>query len=383
MLIPAILWLCVLAAFGRNVAVALALPIGFLYFAWPGWAHLAPVLQALTTRAVGLLASAVGLRVYIEGNTVGIPEGTFEIEGGCSGIHFLVVGLALAVLQGELIDAPIRRRVKLIAVMAALTIVCNWVRVFTIVMAGHLTDMQHFLIREHYTFGWVLFAIVVGTFIWITAKPDPEAASSTHTDSPVTSRGPQAIAYMAAAAVLLIAPILGQALAAADARTPAPMKMEFPAGRTNWSGPTLLATSDWRPKFLGADIVEQVTYRDGVGNSVEVAAIIYRLQEQGSELIGDSASLLGDSKTTVVSDEIVSTPAGKFRELIGEDRERRRFLIRYRYDIGGRQFVKPLQSQLWYGIRSLGGAPYSALLAYGTACNGVVRRRAESDRHFP
>ncbi len=61
MLIPAILWLCILAAFGRNVAMALALPIGFLYFAWPGWAYLAPVLQALTTRAVGLLASAFGV----------------------------------------------------------------------------------------------------------------------------------------------------------------------------------------------------------------------------------------------------------------------------------------------------------------------------------
>ena len=61
MLIPAILWLCVFAAFGRKVAVALALPIGFLYFALPGWAHLAPVLQALTTRAVGVLASVFGL----------------------------------------------------------------------------------------------------------------------------------------------------------------------------------------------------------------------------------------------------------------------------------------------------------------------------------
>ena len=166
------------------------------------------MLQALTTRAVGLLASAFGLRVYIEGNTVGIPEGTFEIEGGCSGIHFLVVGLALAVLQGELIDAPIRRRVKLIAVMAALAIVCNWVRVFTIVMAGHLTDMQHFLIRQHYTFGWALFAVIVGTFIWITAKPEPRAELAD--ESSATSRGPRAIAYMAAAAVMLIAPILGQ-----------------------------------------------------------------------------------------------------------------------------------------------------------------------------
>ena len=119
-LIPIILWLGVFAAFGRKAAAGSALPIGFLYFAWPGWAYLAPVLQALTTRAVGLLASALGLRAYIEGNTVVIPEGTFEIEGGCSGIHFLVVGLALAVLQGELIAAPFRKRVNLVCVMDAI-----------------------------------------------------------------------------------------------------------------------------------------------------------------------------------------------------------------------------------------------------------------------
>ena len=83
-----------------------------------------------------------------------------------------------------------------------------------------------------------------------------------------------------------------------------------------------------------------------------------------------ATSLLSESKQIVISDEIVSTPAGKFRELIGEDRQRRRFLIRYRYDISGRQFVEPLKSQLWYGIRSLGGAPYSALLAYSAPCNG-------------
>ncbi len=148
------------------------------------------------------------------------------------------------------------------------------------------------------------------------------------------------------------------------------LKMEFPTGRMSWSGPELLAISDWHPKFRGADMVEQVTYRDGAGNSVEVAAIIYRLQQQGAELIGEGPSLLGDSKAIAISDEIVSTPAGKFRELIGQDRESRRFLIRYRYDIGGRQFVEPLKSQLWYGIRSLGGAPYSALLAYSAPCNG-------------
>jgi hypothetical protein len=178
------------------------------------------------------------------------------------------------------------------------------------------------------------------------------------------------MAYVTAAAVMLIAPILGQGLAAADARSSTAMKMEFPTGRTSWLGPELTAvTSDWHPKFPGADIVEQVTYRDGAGNSIDVAAIIYRLQEQGAELVGGGNSLLNESRQILLSDEIVSTPAGRFRELVGEDRQRRRFLIRYRYDISGRQFVEPLKSQIWYGIRSLGGAPYSALLAYSALCN--------------
>ena len=217
LLVPAILWLSIFAAFGRRVAIALLLPIGFLYFAWPGWSHLAPVLQALTTRAVGLLASGFGVPVYIEGNTVSIPEGTFDIEGGCSGIHFLVVALALAVLQGELMGASIRRRVQLIAVMAGLAIICNWLRVFTIVMAGHLTNMKHFLIGEHYTFGWVLFGVVIGTYIWISAKPEPSAGPLAETGLPGTPRAPKAVAYLAAASAMLIAPILGLALQAGDA----------------------------------------------------------------------------------------------------------------------------------------------------------------------
>jgi EpsI family protein len=368
MLVPAILWLGVLAAFGRKTAIALALPIGYLYFASPGWAYLASPLQALTTRAVGLLGAAFGVPIYIEGNSVSIPEGTFDIEGGCSGVHFLTVGVALAVLQGEMMQAPLRRRAWLVAVMVALSILCNWIRVFTIVMAGHLTDMQHFLIKEHYTFGWALFAVIVGTFIWITARPElNDAKSSAAAPAPATHRAWVPI-YASAALVMVLVPMLGQALAAADARSSASIRMEFPVGRGGWSGPAPAAGSNWGPRFPGADILQRVTYRDSAGNPVEVAVIVYRLQQQGAELVGDSASLLGDNLHSISSEEIVSTWAGKFRELIGQDNERSRFLVRYRYDIGGRQFVEPLRSQLWYGVRSLGGAPYSALLAYGAAC---------------
>jgi hypothetical protein len=38
------------------------------------------------------------------------------------------------------------------------------------------------------------------------------------------------------------------------------------------------------------------------------------------------------------------------------------------YDIGGRGFVTPLFSQLWYGVRSLATPPYSALFAFKVQC---------------
>lgn len=45
-----------------------------------------------------------------------------------------------------------------------------------------------------------------------------------------------------------------------------------------------------------------------------------------------------------------------------------RSLIWSTYDIGGRTFVTPIYSQLWYGIHSFDHAPYSALFALKTAC---------------
>jgi len=38
------------------------------------------------------------------------------------------------------------------------------------------------------------------------------------------------------------------------------------------------------------------------------------------------------------------------------------------YDIGGRTFVIPIISQLWYGLRALTAPPYAVLFALKVAC---------------
>ena len=47
---------------------------------------------------------------------------------------------------------------------------------------------------------------------------------------------------------------------------------------------------------------------------------------------------------------------------------RARYLIWSRYEIAGRDFVKPLASQLWYGIKAIVSNPSATLIAYRAPC---------------
>src|SRR5690606_24257028 len=111
------------------------------------------------------LLRVVGIPSHFIGNDVQIPAGTFEIAGGCSGLHFFVVALAIGALMGEMRGDDWRGRLKLLLLAGALALVCNWLRVFTIILAGHYTHMQHYLVAQsHYGYGWMVFALAMVVF---------------------------------------------------------------------------------------------------------------------------------------------------------------------------------------------------------------------------
>ena len=99
---PAILWAAAGAALGWRSARVMFRPFAFLYFALPIWDALMPMLQHATVVANRMLGAAFGVPMMIEGTYVHIPEGSFEIAGGCSGLNYLIVGLAVAALLGEI-----------------------------------------------------------------------------------------------------------------------------------------------------------------------------------------------------------------------------------------------------------------------------------------
>src|SRR6516164_8341613 len=95
MLLPPLMLLAVLAAFGPAVARAVAVPIGYLYFALPAWNLLSVPLQSLTLRMVALLSHPLGLPATVVGSLVRLPGGaTFQVTPLCSGVGFLVQGFA-------------------------------------------------------------------------------------------------------------------------------------------------------------------------------------------------------------------------------------------------------------------------------------------------
>jgi exosortase/archaeosortase family protein len=125
----------------------------------------------------------------LDGNRVLLPAGSFEIVEGCSGMHYFVVSGTLAVLYGWLWYRRLGLTLGLLAVSLAVAMVANWLRVFLVIYAGYLTDMQHFLVQvDHYYFGWVLYMLMIAPVFVLARRFEPEQASGP-TAHPQRGRG--------------------------------------------------------------------------------------------------------------------------------------------------------------------------------------------------
>jgi exosortase len=369
-MLPALLWLAVLAAFGLAVARTVAVPIGYLYFAMPAWNLLSTPLEHLTVWMVALLAPLMGLPAAVSGDLVYFPNGAkFVVTQACSGVGFLAQGLAVAALLGELEEATVGRRLRLLGSMALVALVTNWVRVLLLLAIGYLSGMNNVIIsRDHLQFGYVLFVIVLVAFVWVATRralPEPHATPPSRMTSQLSS------GYVAALVALVVGPTLVSLWASREHREVNAAELRLPAGQNAWRGPLPALTDDWHPVFIGAHSQQHAAYQDASGHTVEAMAVGYPVQEQGRELINEGNSLLGNGELSPLTATVVDVGDSTFLEMVAVDREGSQSVIWSLYDIGGRTFVVPLLSQLWYGVRALASPPYSAQFAFRAVCSGA------------
>jgi len=372
--LPALVFSALLAVLGWSVARVLLFPLGFLYFALPLWGDLVGILQHLSVEATHALIWLTGLPAYMDGNFVHLPAGSLEIADGCSGLHFLIVGLAMAALYGELSRDSLLRRIAWLCLMGGLAIVANWLRIFVIVAAAYATAMKTFLVTvDHYWFGWLVFAATFAAFLWIANRSagahGPESVKPL--PAATTGRRSSGLTVQTCAAALACMAVLPVLIYAADLRRPAAastVAIDWPQQQGAWQGPRLQPTTPWRPEFRGATASALREYMDASGRPVELFAVAYRTQRQGMELVTYDNSLLGDDTLRLLDERIVNTRAGAWREATVMDASGEQSIIWSQYRIGERAFVRPHASQLWYGITALASQPVSSLLALRTVC---------------
>jgi len=368
-LLPLIFWLAVSAAFGWAVGRLMLFPVAYLYFAVNIW-YGSP-LQHLTVLVMRGLLALTGPAASIVGDVIRIPNGTFLIEEGCSGLHFMIVGLAVAALYGEQRRDPWPLRLRQLALMAGLALLANWVRVYTVIEAGYLTDMQSYLVRvSHYGFGWCVFAMALFAFFWLAPVLAPEVALQPAA-APTPAGDPQRRAELgglAAAVVILIGlPVLNEAVRASRAApplaNPAALDPQLP-----WRAVPVDVRSAWLPIYTGADELQRRAFGNVTEGTVEVLGVAYRTQRQGAELVGETSSLTGDGLKARAK-RLVRSTAGQFRETEVVDSTGARSLIWSRYQVDGRDLVDPLTQQLWFGINALVWQPPASLIALRTSCD--------------
>lgn len=367
-LLPVMAWLAVCAALGLRIGVECAFAFGFLYAAVPVWSSISTPLQDITVAMTEFLLRASSVPAYVQGNVVYLAAGTFEIQGGCSGLHYVIVAIAIGALYGEIRQDRLAIRLGLLGLAVALALITNWLRVYIIITLGYLTDMQHYLVRvEHYRFGWVLFAaMMIAYFLiarrWPWRDVVPPQPADDAKGSGLQDRWPVAFAITLAALALgpawnVLVPISAAALPEIDAL--------LPRAAGAWRGPQVSADS-WQPHFVGADVERRAQYVNGQVR-IEAFVAAYATQAQKKELVGYGNSFVNDGTDRIVATRQIE-PLGPVVELQLADASGQRSLIWYFYRIDTLQTGSDLLAQASYGASSLVKSPVASVIALKVPC---------------
>ena len=252
-LLPIIVWLNVRIIFGQAHRAQSLVPIGLLYSAIPVWHVFVPALQAMTISVVSALLRIVAIPAYVDGR--------FRHTSAAASFMSRMAARACTISSSprrsrrctaNCAATAGRVRVYLFGLAIALALVSNWLRVFIIIVAGDLTDMQHYLVRvDHSTFGWVVFAVAMVVFLLLVQRwPVPARIhhASRGSDS-VRGDALASIAAHAAAVAALASRSAPPGCCCAGPGRRGSQRRHSRRDRRAGSGPAESCHGRWRPQY--------------------------------------------------------------------------------------------------------------------------------------
>lgn len=370
LLFPVVLFLSIYVALGLNAARAVAFPIAYFAFAIPLWDHFVPPLQWLTTQAAENILAALNVPTIVDGHHVTIPAGTFSIIEGCSGKRYFIIGLSFAALAGWLQGVRRGRLIGLLAAAGVIAILTNWIRVVIVIYAGHVSNMQHYLVAvEHKSLGYALFIPMLLLIAWIARRLAGDDVVGDAKPAVTTLSPGQGVRLAAGPAALFVACLAWLFVTRPVADSGVALGA-FPLLVGVWQGP-LPANQRWQPEYSGASDERRASYADDQGR-IDVYINAYGVQREGRELVFH-ANVLAPSQSWTSIDRW-SVP--QLQMAIASSPAHGRWIFAHTYVVGGHATPSAMLAQVSYGWSALRDPAPAGVVAFAAPCKANCSEEA-------
>ena len=383
MIVP-LIYLTVASIYGFKSALVFVPALIYLLFAIPVWDYGNGLLQDLTTFVATSVLKLTELAVFIEGNRITIPYGTFEIAGGCSGLRYLLVALVLVMYFSQQRPNTLTTSLKLFFIALLFGLLANWIRVVLIILIGYESEMQSSIVEDHEVFGWYVF---IGTFIpayWLLSQVEKRSAIkpvqiNDHSESHQsrTSVFSLAIVFLA----LSLGPLAKWGFAKQTNDTN--FALNSSPAIPNWTT-SLGATSPWQLQFKGSQTLEPHVFVNKQYESVQINGAYYQKQTQGQELVGYHNRIASERNWDIrLAPESLLRPSltDVRAQLISQDSQARKLIYSY-YKIGNHTFVNDLRTKIAQLRSIIEPNLFQGFIAYGIDCRGDCSAEAQTLSDF-
>jgi len=155
------------ALLGNRITARLLFPLGFLLLMVPAGESVIPPLMEYTATFTVFLLRLTGITVYREGLNFTLTTGSWSVVEACSGINSLISTITIGAVYAYLTFTRYWKRALFMLLCIVLPIIANGFRAYTIVMLGHLSDMQLAVGFDHFLYGGVFFMLVMLILFYI------------------------------------------------------------------------------------------------------------------------------------------------------------------------------------------------------------------------
>jgi len=365
-LLPLIFILAYLSIVGYQAGLVLLTPLLYILVAVPVWGIFVPYFQSMAVFVNEIALRLSGISTFIVDTTVSIPAGTFEIEGGCAGIRFLVVTLALGSFYSLTNFKAIRPALILLAASFIIPVIFNWIRIYIIILIGHFSDMQSPLVNDHKNFGWMLYAVSLIPLFLIAQKLYQKYETDNNEETQTSSVA--SITYNKSYLLypLTLITITSMYYYYLQTRTLDTLEiLSSPRAESPWQGP--IHFNQWKPEYSGSTAESHKLYIGSDSHAdVSLHLMYFANQSEETELITEFNKIAESAKT--VSKDLIALENHNIAENIIYDNNMKKRLVWHWYNVNNKSLTKPIFVKLLQAKELITGEIRSSLVAISTEC---------------